>query len=148
MIEYKIIKIKENEDIIKISANWFHEKWEIAEEAYIESMKSDDFMSQWYVAVHDNKIIAGVGVIPNDFHNRKDLSPNICALYVEEEYRNKGIAKNMLSFVCDDFLRIGVKNLYLVTEHTSFYEKYNWKFLCMVECENEDTMLRMYIKDL
>ncbi|RBQ26444.1 GNAT family N-acetyltransferase [Arcobacter sp. CECT 9188] len=148
MIEYKIIKIKENEEIIKIASKWFNEKWEIPEEAYIESMKDDDFMSQWYVAMHDNKIIAGVGVIENDFHNRKDLSPNICALYVEEEYRNQGIAKNMLNFVCDDFVRIGVKNLYLVTDHTSFYEKYNWKFLCMVECEGEDSMLRMYIKDL
>lgn len=27
------------------------------------------------------------------FHKRMDLTPNICAVYVEEDYRNKGMAK-------------------------------------------------------
>lgn len=38
------------------------------------------------VGVIPNWFIAGAGVIENDFHNRPDLTPNICALYVEEDY--------------------------------------------------------------
>ena len=50
---------------------------------------------QWYVVVQGDKIIAGLGVIENDFHDRKDLSPNVCAVYVEEAYRCRGIAGEM-----------------------------------------------------
>jgi predicted GNAT family acetyltransferase len=49
----------------------------------------------------DGKIIAGAGVITNDFHNRPDLTPNVCAVYVEKEYRCRGIAGRMLAHVCE-----------------------------------------------
>lgn len=32
----------------------------------------------------------------NDFHDRKNLTPNVCALYVEESCRNQGIADKLL----------------------------------------------------
>ena len=39
---------------------------------------------------------AGAGVISNDFHNRRDLAPNLCALFVEPAYRRQGIARRLL----------------------------------------------------
>ena len=38
----------------------------------------------------------GVSLIDNDFHDRKDLSPNVCAVYTEEAHRGHGIAGNLL----------------------------------------------------
>ena len=38
-----------------------------------------------------------------------------------------------------------VPTLYLVTDHTCFYERYGWKFLCMVQGDGESDMARMYI---
>ncbi|MBS4841563.1 MULTISPECIES: hypothetical protein [Clostridium] len=35
------------------------------------------------------------------------------------------------------------KEVYLITDHTNFYEKCGWNFLCMVE-ENDGYMIRMY----
>ena len=90
------------------------------------------------------KIIAGLGVIENDFHNRKDLSPNVCAVYVEPQYRSQGIAGKMLSFVCEDMKVKGIDTLYLLTDHTNFYERYGWDFLCMVQCDGESDLSRMY----
>ena len=95
--------------------------------------------------MNKDEIIGGLGIIENDFHNRKDLTPNICALYVEEEYRSQGIAGNLLTFVYDDMKSKGIDTLYLVTEHTSFYEKYGLQFLCMVKSDEDDEMMRMYI---
>lgn len=54
------------------------------------------------VILKENEIVGGIGVIENDFHKRKDLTPNICAFYIEEGYRNMGMAKEMLDFVCKD----------------------------------------------
>ena len=99
-------------------------------------------------AVKNDKIISRAGVIENDFHNRKDLTPNICAVYVEEEYRCKGIAGQLLNFIYDDINNMGIKTLYLVTDHISFYDKYGWKFLCMVQEDGEPYMLRMYVHNI
>lgn len=149
MEKYKVIKIRDNKNLIEHASKWFHSKWGVPQQAYFESMnesiQDDASIPQWYVVFEQEKIIAGIGVIENDFHNRKDLAPNICAVYVEDEYRKKGIAENMLNYVCEDLKQMGIDTLYLVTEHTSFYERYGWKFLCMVQGDDEPEMTRMYI---
>lgn len=145
----KILRLIDKPEMKDAMANWFHQKWGIPMEAYLESMeeclKGKDSVPQWYVAMEGEKIIGGLGVIENDFHNRKDLTPNVCAVYVEQEYRCRGIAGKLLHFVCEDMKEKGITTLYLVTDHTSFYERYNWKFLCMVQGDGEEEMTRMYI---
>ena len=149
MDNYKIIKIIDRPDLIGHAAAWFHEKWGIPKEAYLSSMQEclekKGAVPQWYVVLQGDKIIAGLGVIENDFHDRKDLSPNVCAVYVEEAYRCRGIAGKMLQFVCTDMKERGIETLYLVTDHTSFYERYGWEFLCMVQGDGEPEPTRMYI---
>ncbi|MBO4872473.1 MAG: GNAT family N-acetyltransferase [Lachnospiraceae bacterium] len=129
-------------------AVWFHERWHVPLEAYRESIRSclgeESGIPQWYVVVRKHKIIAGCGVIENDFHERKDLAPNVCAVYVDEEYRNQGIAGFLLQYVCDDMAAMGIDTLYLLTDHTGFYERYGWEFLCMVKGSDEE-LSRMYV---
>lgn len=84
-------------------------------------------------------------MIENDFHDRKDLAPNLCALYVEAEYRCRGIAGRLLEVICADMGDMGIDPLYLITDHTSFYERYGWEFLCMVQGDGESEPIRMYI---
>lgn len=129
-------------------AEWFHSKWNIPKSAYLDSMQEclseGKVVPQWYGVFDDDKMIAGLGVIENDFHSRKDLTPNVCAVFVEEEYRNQGIAGEMLNYVCQDMKNKGIDVLYLVTDHTSFYERYGWQFLCMVQGDDGE-MTRMYV---
>jgi len=145
----ELFKIREHGDMARQAAQWFHEKWGIPLEAYQESidecLKNENAVPQWYVAVDNDAMIGGMGVIENDFHDRKDLTPNVCAVYVEEQYRRKGIAGKLLQYVCDDMHAYGIDTLYLVTDHTSFYERYGWEFLCMVQGDGEPDMSRMYI---
>ncbi|MDE6208169.1 MAG: GNAT family N-acetyltransferase [Lachnospiraceae bacterium] len=147
MIE--IVKLREHGELAQRAAEWFHQKWGIPMEAYAESIDAcitnREAVPQWYIVMENDTIIGGLGVIENDFHNRKDLTPNVCAVYVEEEYRCQGIAGEMLNFVCMDMKKKGIDTLYLVTDHTSFYERYGWKFLCMVQGDGEQDMSRMYI---
>lgn len=136
---YQILKIQEHPELKTRAAAWFHAKWNIPAEAYLSSIdeciRHRQTIPQWYVALAEDRIIGGLGVIENDFHNRKDLSPNLCAVYVEKEFRCRGIAGTMLSRVCNDMALQGIPTLYLVTEHTSFYERYGWQFLCTVQEE-------------
>lgn len=145
----EIIKLREHSELSATAAAWFHEKWGIPLEAYTESIdeciNNRGAIPQWYLVMAEGKIAGGLGVIENDFHDRKDLTPNVCAVYVEEEYRCRGIAGKMLKFVCMDMKEKGIDTLYLVTSHTSFYERYGWKLLCMVQCDGEPDMARMYV---
>lgn len=148
-MEYVIVRLIDKPEIKKQAAQWFHEKWGIPLDAYLESMEdcltAKNAVPQWYMALEKERIIGGLGVIENDFHNRKDLTPNICAVYTEEDKRRNGVAGALLNYVCADMTAKGIDTLYLVTDHTSFYERYGWEFLCMVQEDGGSEMTRMYI---
>ena len=148
----EILKLREHSELASEAATWFHSKWDIPAEEYAESIQEclagKSIVPQWYVVVEDEQIIGGIGVIENDFHNRKDLTPNVCAVYVEENCRCQGIAGKLLELVCEDMRSFGFTALYLVTDHTEFYERYGWKFLCMVQGDGEPEMMRMYMYNL
>ena len=80
----------------------------------------------WYLCMNGDKIVGGMGVIEND-------------------YRCKGIAGHLLNMVVEDMKSKGITPVYLVTDHTGFYERYGWEFLCMVQGDGEPNMTRMYI---
>lgn len=148
MKEYQYITLREKTDIIDMAAEWFHSKWGVPKEAYLECMNAylnKETEYGWYLCLDGERIVAGMGVIENDFHDRKDLTPNVCAVYTEEEYRCNGIAGNLLNMVVDDLKNKEITPVYLVTDHTGFYERYGWEFLCMVQGDGEPEMTRMYI---
>lgn len=148
MNDYTYITLRQRQQLQKRAAEWFHSNWGIPQEAYLECMESylnNETEYGWYLCLDGNRIIGGLGVIENDFHDRKDLTPNICAVYTEEVYRCKGIAGHLLTMVVEDLKSKGVTPVYLVTDHTGFYERYGWEFLCMVQGDDEPDMARMYI---
>ncbi|MCH7383988.1 GNAT family N-acetyltransferase [Acinetobacter dispersus] len=147
----KIIKLANHPELREQAAIWFSDKWEIPVEAYRDSIQSSieqpEGIPQWYVIIDDTQqIIAGTGVIDNDFHERKDLSPNLCALFVDEAYRKRNIAKQLLDFARAEMKSLGFEKLYLVTDLDDFYEKCGWTFLTTVT-EDEGGLIKMYVAD-
>ncbi len=146
---YDILRLQDRPDLADRAAAWFHEKWGVPLEAYQESMadclKAAGPVPQWYLAMENGRIIGGLGVIENDFHDRKDLAPNVCAVYTEADCRGRGVAGALLRFVCADMKDRGLDILYLVTDHTGFYERYGWEFYCMAQGDGEPEPTRLYI---
>lgn len=142
----RIVRLSERRDLKEKAAEWFSSKWRVPKDAYLDSIASSfsAVVPSWYLCLDGDKIVAGMGVIENDFHNRPDLTPNVCAVFTEPEYRNQGICGRLLNFVCDDMKRAGIGTLYLLTDHTAFYERYGWEYLCPVQGDGEETMSRMY----
>lgn len=149
MKKYQIIKLCDEPECKDMFARGFHQQWGIPLAAYLKSMNAcigeQSPVPQWYGVIEQGKLIAGLGVIENDFHGRKDLTPNVCAVFVEETYRCQGIAGEMLHFVCRDMKQRGIDTLYLLTDHTAFYERYGWEFLCMVQGDGETELSRIYM---
>ena len=148
MSEYKFITLRESPQLKETAASWFNSKWGVPKEAYLECM--DSYLSGeteygWYLCLCGDEIVGGLGVIENDFHDRKDLTPNVCAVYTDEEHRGNRIAGNLLDMAVEDLRKKGVSPVYLVTDHTSFYERYGWEFYCMAQGDGEEEMTRLYI---
>ena len=148
MSEYKYFNLREKKELKEAAANWFHEKWGVPTKAYLECMDAylnADTEYGWYICLDGEKIIGGLGVIDNDFHDRKDLFPNVCAVYTEEEYRCQGISGNLLNMVVGDMKSKGISPIYLVTDLVGFYERYGWEFFCMAQGDGEPEPTRLYI---
>ncbi|MBR2701969.1 MAG: GNAT family N-acetyltransferase [Erysipelotrichaceae bacterium] len=147
-MELRFVTLREIAEKEDTAAQWFHEKWKVPKQAYLECM--DDYLSGrteygWYMCLDGDMIVGGLGVIENDFHDRKDLSPNICAVYTEKTYRKNGIAGKLLNMAVEDLRSKGIIPVYLVTNHIGFYERYGWEFYCMVQGDGEDELSRLYI---
>ena len=148
MNNYTYITLKDKPKLINEVASWFSKKWAVPKEAYLECMNAylnGETELGWYLCLDKEKIVAGLGVIDNDFHERKDLTPNICAVYTEEEYRNQGIAGNLLNKAIVDLKVKGITPVYVLTDHIGFYERYGFEFVCNVKNENEESESRIYI---
>lgn len=148
MAEYQYITLREQPALMNAAADWFHSKWGVPWEAYLECMEAylnTQTELGWFLCLDGARIVGGLGVIENDFHDRPDLTPNVCAVYTEESHRCSGIAGKLLNMAVEDLRSRGISPVYLVTDHTHFYERYGWEFLCMVQGDGEPDMTRMYI---
>lgn len=147
-IHRKYITLRDEPELKDAAAAWFHSKWGVPEQAYLDCMTA--YLNReteygWYLCLGGDRIIGGMGVIENDFHDRKDLTPNVCAVYTEEAFRGQGIAGRLLNIVVEDMRSKGISPLYLITDHIGFYERYGWEFFCMVQGDGEPGMTRMYV---
>lgn len=146
-MQFEIISLSQRPELFEAAASWFCAKWRVPKQAYLDSMAesqaSKTGVPEWYVVQSGGEIIAGLGVIANDFHKRPDLTPNLCALFVAEPYRRQGIARRLLDRACDALAAHGIESAYLITDHTDFYERCGWTFHTMVE-ENDGGYARMY----
>ena len=142
-----IISIARRPDLIPAAAKWFNEKWQIPIEAYVESMNAAladaNGVPAWYVILDGDRIIAGLGVIDNGLSQaaRSDAQP-VRAIRARE-YRMRGLARRLLDHACRELGAHGCTDAYLITDHTSLYERCGWSFFTMVE-ENDGGMIRMY----
>jgi len=149
MGELAFVTLRDRPELEDGAAEWFHGKWGVPKEAYLTCMDSylrGETEYEWVLCLDGEKIVGGMGVIENDFHDRPDLAPNVCAVYTEEAYRGRGIAGRLLEKVVSDMREKGITPLYLATDHTGFYERYGWEFLCEAHSDGEEGTTRIYVR--
>jgi len=131
----ELIKLREQPSYLKEAIRFFQEKWgntdsnPVYDDCLKHSLESDKKIPQWYLIVDEGKIIAGCGLISNDFISRMDLYPWLCALYVEEKFRNQGLAGLLIEAVKEDCRTFDIDKLYLATDFADFYEHFDFHYL-------------------
>ena len=103
--EFNFITLRDCPSLRDRAAEWFHEKWGVPADAYLKCMTAylkRETEYGWYLCLSGEQIVGGLGIIENDFHDRKDLTPNVCAVYTEEACRCQGVAGQLLNMVVED----------------------------------------------
>ncbi|AOA00561.1 GNAT family N-acetyltransferase [Carnobacterium divergens] len=131
----KYVSIRENPSYAEKAIRYFQEKWGseetnlLYEDCITSCLTSPSKLPQWYLLLKDETIVGCAGLIPNDFISRMDLYPWLCALYIEEEFRGNSYGELLIEHVKTETKKLGFETLYLCTDHTSYYEKYQFDYL-------------------
>ncbi len=150
MADIKIISVRNYPDYYNDAVNYFSGKWGIDRRIYENSIAdgiiTKNPLPRWYLMLKDKDIIGGFGLVENDLMSRKDLSPWLCALYVEESERGGALGSRLLECGRYEAYDLGFDKVYLCTDHIGYYEKYGWRFYGTEKSEwGGDT--RVYIAD-
>jgi N-acetylglutamate synthase-like GNAT family acetyltransferase len=128
----KIIELQERPDLIKKAVHYFWTCWgspsnfKFYENCILNSLDTKNKLPKFYIALHEDEIIASYALLTNDLISRQDLMPWLGCLHVNEENRKKGIADKLLKHGLEQTKLKGFPALYLSTDLHNFYEKKGW----------------------
>ena len=129
----RIINIREYPEWLNKAADYLSARWGIDRQIYVDSMMdsltTEKPVPRWYIMLCGDEIIGSYGLIENDFMVRDDLSPWLCALYVEPAYRGRHLGAQLLVHSRLEAAALGFEKLYLNTDHVGYYEKYYWRYI-------------------
>lgn len=130
----KIISVRETEEYKEVVTKYIHSKWgsednyQIYEDSIYGCVNKKESTPYWYILKEDNKIVGCAGLIDHDFINRTDLSPWLCSLYIESDYRGGTLGSILIEKVKEDAKKEYFKKIYLCTELDGYYEKYGFNY--------------------
>lgn len=132
-----VINIRKNPEYVSRGIAYFQEQWatEQSKAVYTDcitrSVAAKNPLPVWYLLVDEAGEIAGcAGLITNDFISCGDLWPWLCALYVGEAHRGRGLGGLLIGHIRADAAKMGFSHLYLCTDLDGYYEKYGFAYLC------------------
>lgn len=130
-----VINIRKYPQHMEQAIAYIQSKWgnrrnrKIYEDCIINSIGAKSPLPIWYILMDSDKIIGCAGLITNDFISRMDLSPWLCALFIEKKYRGQHLGNLLISQMKADVAEIGLEKLYLCTDHKGYYEKYGFSYI-------------------
>lgn len=135
----EIVRIEEyNDKIVKKMCEWNYNWWGIRDNKSIEEVEyyfkhclcNGNRLPQTFVAIIDGEVVGMYSLsMHDDLEGRPDIYPWLINVYVDENYRGKGVCREMMNTVNENAKKTGLKELYLYTKHVGLYEKFGWEFL-------------------
>ena len=150
----EIIKLEESNNLFfdKI-CDWYYNWLGIKNNESIEEIKCTfehslckNKLPQTFVALIDGEP-AGMYQLSmsDDLNSSPDLYPWLINVYVDEKFRGRNVARELMNTVKENAKELGLTELYLYTKHIGLYEKFGWKFIEEVKTFKDDSPVeRLY----
>lgn len=150
----EIIKLEDSNNYIfdKI-CEWNYNWWGIRNnntyeevKCYLEHSLCKDRIPQTYVALVDNQPVGMYQIsMSDDLETRPDIYPWLVNVYVDENFRGKGICREMMNTVSKNAKKLNLTELFLYTKYSGLYEKFGWKFVEEIKTfRNDSPIERLY----
>lgn len=134
----KIINLTEAPEHIPIIAAWHHAQWGYLNpggtlEARVEKMQrylKGAAMPAMYICVDDKHPVGTAALVESDMDSHPELSPWLASVYVNPDYRNRGVGAMLVKRVVSEAKAQGLSPLYLFTpDRATFYQGLGWQFI-------------------
>lgn len=100
---------------------------------FMQRSLQTDKIPQTYIALINGQVVGYHQIGMCDLEAYPDIYPWLMNLYVDENYRGRGVCSALLKNIPAVAKKLGLKELYLYTEHVGLYEKFGWQFIQEVE---------------
>jgi N-acetylglutamate synthase-like GNAT family acetyltransferase len=150
----KITDIIYEQKVIETIAEWHHSEWSDLNpggsvQKRIEKMQeylTGHTVPKMFVCQDGDILLGSAAIVSNDMDTRMDLSPWLASVYVNAEYRKKGVGSDLVRHVTEYARSAGYRNLYLFTpDQEEFYQSLGW-FSISKEIYREQSVTVMQIK--
>lgn len=109
--------------------NWGNESnFDFYKDCIENSLSDDKPLPKFYIMLDNDEIIGSYALITNDIISRQDLMPWFACLFVDENYRNQGLAEELINHGLNESRKKRFNTLYLSTDLNDFYEKKGWNY--------------------
>jgi len=122
-------------DHVPVLAKWFHDQWgHLDPDRSIEdgterlySKANRDKMPITFVAIDGDRPIGSASLVECDMDTRAHLKPWLASVYVDAQFRTRGIGSSLVRRVVDEARVHGFSILYLWTpDKAHFYSTLGW----------------------
>ena len=133
-----IINLAEAPEHISQIAAWHHAEWGYLNpggtvETRIERMKrylSGAKIPAMYIAVDGSALMGTAALVESDMDSHTELSPWLASVFVNPDYRQRGVGAALVKKVMEEARIQGISPLYLFTpDQQRFYESLGWEFI-------------------
>jgi len=130
----KIELINKGSNLLEKGIEYFWRNWgnesnfDFYKDCIENSLSDDKSLPKFYIMLDNDEIIGSYALLTNDVISRQDLMPWFACLFVNENYRNQGLAEELISHGLNESQKKGFNTLYLSTDLNGFYEKKGWTY--------------------
>lgn len=134
----KIINLAFAPEYIPTIAAWHHAQWGYLNpggtvESRIERMQrylKGAPIPAMYICVDGKHLVGTAALVESDMDSHPELSPWLASVYVNPDYRKRGLGSALVKHVVSQAQIHGINPLYLFTpDQASFYKKLGWQFM-------------------
>lgn len=130
----KIELITKESNLLENGIEYFWKQWgnesnfDFYKDCIENSISDNKPLPKFYLMLDKDKIIGSYALLTNDIISRQDLIPWFACLFVDENYRNQGLAEELIKHSLNESQKRGFDTSYLSTDLNDFYEKKGWSY--------------------
>lgn len=121
--------------MVKELQSWNEVEW--GKDAFKTILKTDIIIPTPVVAVDDNKLLGGITFISGKIPNSTKFGTWINTVIVSPAHRRKGIASKLIISAQVTAQRVGVSEIFVLTELPALYRQLGWENVVYENSDND-----------